>query len=100
MEVKIKKNVRISGQYFTPPELTIRMIEKFTNLEGTILDPTAGCGGLIAACIIAGADPVKCYAIEIDEEIYELCKQRLCKLGVPDKNIKLGDALEKSSYNF
>lgn len=100
MEVKIKRNARTNGQYFTPPELTIKMIEKFSDLSGTLLDPTAGCGGLIAACIIAGADPKKCYAIEIDEEIIKICKERLCKLGVPEQNIKLGDALNKCSYDF
>ena len=42
---KTKKERQELGQFFTPSELTIRMIEKFTNLEGTILDPTCGAGG-------------------------------------------------------
>ena len=41
---KTKKERQELGAFFTPPQLTIRMIEKFTNLEGTILDPTCGAG--------------------------------------------------------
>ena len=47
------------GAFFTPPELSIKMIEKFNDLNDSILDPTAGAGGLLAACIMAGADPKK-----------------------------------------
>ena len=76
------------------------MIEKFSDLKGNILDPTVGCGGLLAACIIAGANPRKCYGIELDEQIILLCRDRLAKLGVPRNNIKLGDALKQESYEF
>ena len=61
---KSKSERQEMGQFFTPPELTIQMIEKFEDLEGTILDPTCGCGGLLVACILAGADPKKIYGIE------------------------------------
>lgn len=88
------------GAFFTPPELTIQMIEKFDNLDGTILDPCAGCGGLLAACIIAGADPNKIYANEFDPDILELCKQRLIPMGVPEWHIHLGDALDERCYEF
>ena len=54
---KTKEERQKLGQFFTPPELSIQMIEKYDDLNGTILDPTVGCGGLLAACIIAGADP-------------------------------------------
>ena len=37
-ESKDKKERQKMGQFFTPPSLTIRMIEKFDNLEGTTLD--------------------------------------------------------------
>lgn len=30
------------GQFFTPPELTIKMLEKFNDLKGSVLDPTCG----------------------------------------------------------
>lgn len=88
------------GQFFTPAELTIKMIEKFDNLDGTILDPCAGCGGLLSACIIAGADPEKIYANEFDPEIVELCKQRLVPMGVPEWHIHCGDALDPHCYEF
>ena len=48
------------------------MLEKFDNLDGNILDPTLGAGGLIAAAIIAGADPAKCYGIELDPDILKI----------------------------
>ncbi len=52
------------------------MIEKFEDLEGNILDPTAGSGNLIAGCILAGADPHQCYANELDPSIYEVLTKR------------------------
>lgn len=97
---KTKKERQKLGQFFTPPALTIRMIEKFKDLNGTILDPTAGAGGLIAACIIAGANPEKCYCIELDEKVAIICRNRLKKLGVPENNIKIGNALLDNAYNF
>ena len=87
------------GQFFTPPELTIQMLEKFDNLNGTILDPTCGCGGLLAACILAGADPKKCYGIELDPDILEICRERLSHLGVPKYNLHLGNALNDDCYD-
>ena len=82
------------GAFFTPPELTIRMIEKFDSIENkTILDPTCGTGNLLAACVIAGADPKKVYGNEYDAEFTRLCKERLSKLGVPTCNIHQGNAL-------
>lgn len=88
------------GQFFTPPDLTISMIEKFSDLEGKILDPTCGCGGLIAAVIKAGADPEQCYGIELDPHILEVCRDRLSLLGVPRENIHLGSALNDDCYKF
>ena len=83
------------GAFFTPPEITIKMIESYNcdSLAGkTILDPTIGAGGLIAACIIAGADPKLCYGNEYDASILSICKKRLGALGVPEENLHLGDA--------
>lgn len=87
------------GQFFTPPELSIPMIEKFDNLSGTVIDPTCGCGGLLAACILVGADPKKCYGIELDPDILDLCRERLSKLGVPKYNLHLGNALNEDCYD-
>ena len=96
---KTKEERQKLGQYFTPPQLTIRMLEKFESLEDKdILDPCLGAGGLIAAAVIAGADPSKCYGIELDPSVLELAKKRLTKLGVPEQNLRQGDALDPKSY--
>lgn len=95
------------GAFFTPPDLTIQMIEKFSceSLENqTILDPTLGAGGLIAGCIIAGANPKTCYGNELDSDILTIARKRLSKLGVPVNNLHQGDATEtrcisKSLFN-
>lgn len=88
------------GAFHTPPLLTIKMIEKFENLEGNILDPTAGSGNLIAGCILAGADPHQCYANELDPSIYEVLVERLTSLGVPKENITMMDALSPEFSTF
>ena len=83
------------GAFFTPPELTIKMIEMFScdDLSNkSILDPTLGAGGLIAGCILAGADPKLCFGNELDYNILQIAKKRLGKLGVPDENLHQGDA--------
>lgn len=96
-----KKERQKLGQFFTPPPLTIKMLEKFESIENkNILDPTLGAGGLIAAAVIAGADPSRCYGIELDQAILEIAKQRLAKLGVPSQNLRQGDALDPTSYEF
>ena len=96
-----KKERQKLAQFFTPPALTIRMLEKFDTLKDkSVLDPTLGAGGLIAAAIIAGANPTKCYGIELDPAVLEVAKRRLEKLGVPPQNLKQGDALDPNSYEF
>lgn len=88
------------GAFFTPPELSIQMIEKFDNLDGTILDPCCGAGGLLARCIIAGANPNNIYGNEYDKDILEVCKWRLIPMGVPEWHLHQGDALEDYCYDF
>lgn len=88
------------GQFFTPPELSVKMLEKFKDSDGTILDPCCGAGNLLAAAIKVGFDPTKVYGIEIDPVILQIAHDRLCPLGVPFDNIRLGDALDPNSYNF
>ena len=90
---------RALDAFFTPPQLTIQMIEKFScdSLKGqTILDPTCGSGNLLAACVIAGADPEKVFGNEFDSDFVKLAQERLSKLGVPKENIHQGDALDTS----
>ena len=96
---KDKKERQKLGQFFTQPVLTIKMIEKFDSIKDKdILDPTAGAGGLLAACILAGADPKRCYGIELDPEVLEIARKRLGNLGVPSSNLILGNALDPESY--
>ena len=95
---KTKEERQKLGQFATPPQLTIKMLEKFDSLEGNVLDPCLGAGNLIAAAIIAGADPSKCYGIELDPVVHKVAQLRLSKLGVPPCNIVQGDALDPKSY--
>lgn len=89
------------GQFYTPPELTIRLIENFESIaDKDILDPSSGCGGLLAGCVLAGADPKRVYGVEIDPDIMKVAKARLSKLGVPEENLQLANALSVSSYDF
>lgn len=105
-------------QFYTPPELTIQMLEMFDfkTLEDfakeKILDPTCGSGNLIMAALIIGLSvdntyPEKVFGNELDEVPLEVCRNRFtyyCKThGVPqyDKNfwnihLHKGNALEKS----
>ena len=88
------------GQFFTPPDLSIKMLEKFDNTDGTILDPCCGAGNLLAAAIFAGFKPDNIYGIEIDPDILQIAIERLSLLGVPKDNLHVGDALDPLSYNF
>lgn len=97
---KSKEERQELGQFFTPPELTFKMLEKFEDLNGTVLDPTVGAGGLIAAAVIAGADPKKCYGIELDKDILGIARKRLSLLGVPEANVHQGNALYEECYDF
>ena len=75
------------------------MLEEFESITNkTVLDPTIGAGGLIAAAVIAGATPNMCYGLELDNEILTVCKRRLAKLGVPPCNLLQGDALDSENY--
>ena len=95
---KSLKERQTLGQFATPPELVFKMLEKFDSLDGNVLDPCLGAGNLIAAAIIAGADPSKCYGIELDPVVHKVAQLRLSKLGVPPCNIVQGDALDPKSY--
>lgn len=98
---KDKKERQKLGQFFTPPPLTIKMLEKFDNIiDKDILDPTAGAGGLLVACILCGADPNRIYGIELDPAILKVCRRRLLKYGVPPWHLKEGNALDPNSYEF
>ncbi len=89
------------GQFYTPADICIQMIEHFESISGkTILDPTCGSGNLLIACLIAGADSDKLFGNEYDQVAVELCRKRLnraCEiLGKPlinDWQIHRGNVL-------
>lgn len=98
---KTKKERQKLGQFYTPPVLTIRMLEKFDDIKDKdILDPTVGAGGLLAAAILAGADPKRVYGVDIDPINISLARKRLAKFGVPAKHIKLGNALDEKVFEY
>jgi type I restriction-modification system DNA methylase subunit len=92
------KERKALGAFYTPPALVIKMIEKFNDLEGDICDPCVGAGLLLSGAIIAGADPKRCYGIELDEGQAELCRNRLAQYGVPPENIITGDCLLNETW--
>lgn len=90
------------GAYFTPPELTLKMLEKLDiKKNDTLLDPCLGAGGLLAAAIIMKkVKPENCYGIELDADILKIAQKRLSKLGVPLANLHHGNALNSQCYEF
>lgn len=95
-----KEDQQRLGAFYTPPELVIEMIEKFSDLEGTICDPAAGVGNLLVGCILAGAEPQNIYAIEYDYETFQVLKKRLVQYGVPEHHIVLGDATDPTTWEI
>lgn len=86
------------GAVYTPADVTIQMIEMMdvdSFEDKDVLDPCAGSGNLLAACIIAGADPKRVYGNEFEASMVMLCRERLSKMGVPPENIHRGDASDK-----
>ena len=88
------------GAVFTPPKVTIQMLEMLNFLDGNILDPCCGSGNLLVAAIIAGADPNNIYGNEYEEEFLKLAQDRLEKYGVPRWHIHQGDATKAECIRF
>lgn len=95
-----KKRRKELGAVFTPPKVTIQMLEMLDNLDGNILDPCCGSGNLLVAAILAGADPNNIYGNEFEPEFLRLAQDRLEKYGVPRWHIHQGDATKKESISF
>ena len=94
-------------QFFTPPEISIRLIEELSDLSGNVLDPTSGSGNLLAAALIAGADVDKVFGNEYDETMVKLCRERLNKVcdllnkpHIKDWQIHQGNALQRFALTY
>ena len=80
---KSKEERDALAQFFTPPEISIKLIEELSDLSGNVLDPTSGSGNLLAAALIAGADASKIFGNDYDATMVELCKNRIKE--IPDR---------------
>lgn len=70
-------------QFFTPPEVSIKLIEELSDLSGNVLDPTSGSGNLLAAALIAGADSQRIFGNDYDAAMVKLCRERI--RTIPDR---------------
>ena len=70
-------------QFFTPPEISIKLIEELSDLSGNVLDPTSGSGNLLAAALIARADPQRVFGNDYDAAMVKLCRERI--RTIPDR---------------
>jgi len=105
-----KEDRKNLGQFYTPADVCIQMLEKFEceSLSGLkILDPTCGSGNLLIACLIAGADSDKIFGNEYDFKIIPVCRYRINRvcdiLGKPhiqDWQIHQGNALNEFALNY
>lgn len=94
------KERKKKGQFFTPPELIIKMIEKFDNLDGTFFDPCGGSGNLLVGLIMSGVAPENIYYNELDINEFNAGKKRLMDLGVPEDHFTNFDVLSKEFEEY
>ena len=83
---KSQKEREELAQFFTPPEISIKLLELYDveSLAGKIIrDPCSGSGNLLAACIIAGADLDKVLGNDYDATMAKLCRERI--RTIPDR---------------
>jgi hypothetical protein len=81
------------GQFFTGVALG-RLLSALANAQNvsSIIDPMAGTGDLLAACLEIGASPKNLAAIEIDPAAYSICSERL-----PNSCCIRGNAFDKKT---
>ena len=99
-------------QFFTPPEITIKMLEELNCDDISnkkILDPTSGSGNILVTCLLAGAKPENLYGNDYDKNMVDLCRKRIidgCKKynidysNFKDYQIHRGNALQKFCLNY
>lgn len=93
------------AQFFTPPEISIKLLEAYDveSLAGKIIrDPTSGSGNLLAAVIIAGADADKILGNDYDARMVKACRERI--KTIPDRleaiDKKFADELREKLKSF
>ena len=97
---KSKEERETLGQFFTPADLTIQVLEQLDCtyeefLDSDVIDPTSGSGNLLAAALIIGADPQRVFGNEYDATMVKACRERLKTINpkVRDWQIHQGNAL-------
>ena len=98
---KNKKERHELDQFFTPAELTIKMLEALDCtyeefLDSDVIDPTSGSGNLLAAALIIGVGPRRVFGNEYDATMVKACRERLKTINpkVRDWQIHQGNALQ------
>lgn len=72
------------NQFFTSPELSIKLIENLDSIEGDLVDPCCGAGNLLMAAAIVkvydlNESPLTVFGFDIDEPMVNLIKDRFFK---------------------
>lgn len=104
---KSKKERKELNQFFTPPELSIKLIENLDSINGSLIDPCNGAGNLtMAAAIVKLYDlnesPLTVFGYDIDDKIIELVIKRFNDYFGMDfsNNFKYKDSTKNWNENF
>lgn len=95
------------NQFFTPPELSIKLIENLDSIEGDLVDPCCGAGNLLMAAAIVkvydlNESPLTVFGFDIDEQMINLIKDRFYKYFNLDfsNNFSIKDSTLGWNKNF
>lgn len=95
------------NQFFTPPDLSIKIIENLENIKGDLVDPCCGAGNLLMAAAIVKVydlkeNPLTVFGYDIDKNMIKLIRDRFFNYFKIDfsNNFKIKDATEKWKNSF
>lgn len=104
---KSKKERKLLNQFFTPPELSIKIIENLSNINGRLIDPCCGAGNILMAAAIVkfydlNENPLNVYGYDIDHFMISLIVERFNDYFKNDfsKNFCVKDATQKWENKF
>ncbi|MHB2020957.1 MAG: TRM11 family SAM-dependent methyltransferase [Candidatus Xenobia bacterium] len=80
-----------------PPELAMEFINFFTRPGDTVLDPFAGCGSTLDACVRTGRKGI---GVELSPKWVEACRRRMQALQAPDVRVLNADAQRLSELDL